>query len=184
MAPWKCSRAPSIGPCARAAPISVSHSSSKAARVTMPDGLALAEIGWIRVQPNFSAASRLPPIAERVPRYAPGISLPRKKPLARKAAISVGTRLKVLVSCMMRAVRTRFAIVGPFRWLIASVSLSDGATSSAHPCPEVEQKANDERFRLSGVKFERDYHEDVLRLRAATSSGASCTRRLRQQFAG
>jgi hypothetical protein len=34
----------------------------------MPDGFALAEIGWISVQPNFSAASRLPPIAERVPR--------------------------------------------------------------------------------------------------------------------
>ena len=77
----------------------------------MPDGLALAETGWTSVQPYLSAASKVAPSAERVPRNAAGISLSRWKSRRRDSAMSVCTRLNVLVSCMKRAVRTRFAIV-------------------------------------------------------------------------
>src|SRR5579885_193767 len=69
--------------------------------------LALAEIGWTRVQPKRSAASKVAPSAERVPRNAAGISLARWKSRRRHSAMSVRMRLNVLVSCMNRPVRTR-----------------------------------------------------------------------------
>src|SRR5215472_10137012 len=61
----------------------------------------------MRVQPYFSAASNVAPKAERVPRNATGISFSRWKSRRRNIVMSVATRLKVLVSCMNRAVRTR-----------------------------------------------------------------------------
>jgi hypothetical protein len=55
----------------------------------------------------LSAASKVAPSAERVPRNACGISFSRWKSRRRINAMSVLTRLKVLVSCIKRAVRTR-----------------------------------------------------------------------------
>src|SRR6478672_4873877 len=78
----------------------------------MPEGLALADTGWIRVQPYLSAASKVAPSAERVPRNAAGISLTRWKSRRRHSAMSVRWTLNVLVSCMNRPVRTRF-VIGP-----------------------------------------------------------------------
>ena len=45
----------------------------------MPDGLALAETGCTSVQPYLSAASKVAPKAERVPRNAAGISFSQVK---------------------------------------------------------------------------------------------------------
>src|SRR6266853_465356 len=81
---------------------------SNASSLTMPDGLALAETGWIRTQPCLSAASKVAPKAERVPRNATGISLSRWKSRRRHSAMSVRCTLNVLVSCMNRPVKTRF----------------------------------------------------------------------------
>ena len=57
--------------------------------------------------PYLSAASKVAPSAEREPRNACGISFSRWKSRRRINAMSVLTRLKVLVSCIKRAVRTR-----------------------------------------------------------------------------
>src|SRR5580704_4765156 len=76
----------------------------------MPEGLALADTGCTRVQPYLSAASKVAPSAERVPRNTAGISFPLWKSRRRHSARSVLTMLKVLVSCMNRPVRTRFTV--------------------------------------------------------------------------
>src|SRR6516164_3598521 len=107
MAPWRCKSAPSIGPFVSTASRIISVICSNASPVTVPEGFGLAETGCTRVQPNLSAAWKVAPRAERVPRKAAGISFSRWKSRRRTIAISVGTRLKVLVSCMNRAVRTR-----------------------------------------------------------------------------
>src|SRR5579862_7539388 len=62
----------------------------------------------MRVQPYLSAASKVAPSADLVPRNAAGISLSRWKSRRRHSAMSVFCTLKVLVSCMNRPVRTRF----------------------------------------------------------------------------
>src|SRR5229473_4973380 len=69
----------------------------------------------MRVQPYLSAASKVAPSAERVPRNAAGISLSRWKSRRRHSAISVFCRLKVLVSCINRPVRTRFTTPTPLK---------------------------------------------------------------------
>src|SRR6266568_1224089 len=68
----------------------------------------------MRVQPYLSAASNVAPSAERVPRNAAGISLSRWKSRRRHSAMSVLCRLKVLVSCINRPVRTRFTARNSF----------------------------------------------------------------------
>src|SRR5712691_7891887 len=108
IAPCRCSKTPSIGACRSAASRIMPPICSNASSLTMPDGLALAETGWIRVQPYLSAASKVAPRAERVPRNAAGISLSRWKSRRRHSAMSVRCTLNVLVSCMNRPVRTRF----------------------------------------------------------------------------
>ena len=62
---------------ASTAPRIISVIVSNAALVTMPDGFGLADTGWTNVHPNLSAASKVAPKAERVPRNAWGISLSR-----------------------------------------------------------------------------------------------------------
>src|SRR5579859_4740109 len=68
----------------------------------------------MRVQPYLSAASKVAPSADLVPRNAAGISLSRWKSRRRHSAMSVFCRLKVLVSCMNRPVRTRFTAANSF----------------------------------------------------------------------
>src|SRR5437764_4980789 len=104
--------------------------SSNASSVTMPDGLALAETGWIKVQPNLSAASKVAPRAERVPRNAAGISLSRWKSRRRHSAMSVFCTLKVLVSCMNRPVRTRVTVLSPNDRTVLGREPAPGATGS------------------------------------------------------
>src|ERR1700693_5120547 len=83
----------------------------------------------MRVQRYLSAASKVAPKAERVPRNAAGISLSRWKLRRRHIAMSVFCTLKVLVSCMTRPLRTRFTTLAPQTYLLRQKFRAGGGAS-------------------------------------------------------
>ncbi len=69
-----------------------------ASRVTTPERVAHTERIGTRSRPCASAPARKPPNAALVPRAGARIASPKASPDASKAARSVGTALKRLVS--------------------------------------------------------------------------------------